>query len=115
MTSGIKTILYHVTDMAQAKSLYSTLLGMDPYVDDEYYVGFQVDGQEIGLVNTSIAHGKSGTIPYIHVDDIDATHRALLDAGAEELEPISDVGGGMRVASVKDADGNVIGLSQKAK
>lgn len=112
MTAGVKTILYHVADTAQAKTLYSTLLGMEPYVADEYYVGFQVDGQEIGLVNTAVAKGKTGVQAHVHVEDIEATHQALLDAGAEEVDPIAEVGGGLRVSVLKDTDGNVIGLSQ---
>ena len=37
-----------------------------------------------------------------------------LDAGAEAHQRVRDVGGGKLVASVKDADGNVIGLLQSA-
>ena len=36
------------------------------------------------------------------------------DAGAEVQQEIKDVGGGKLIASVKDADGNVIGLIQAA-
>lgn len=114
MAKGIKTVLYHVSDMARATSMYSTLLGVEPYTADDYYVGFQIDGQEIGLVNINIAGGKTGVIPHVHVEDIDAAHQALVDAGAEELTPVADVGGGLRVSTVRDADGNVIGLSQEA-
>jgi hypothetical protein len=37
---------------------------------------------------------------------------APLDAGAEAHQGVRDVGGGKLLASVKDADGNVIGLIQ---
>jgi hypothetical protein len=37
-----------------------------------------------------------------------------LDAGAEAHQRVREVGGGKLVASVKDADGNVIGLIQSA-
>lgn len=113
MTAGVKTILYHVADTEKAKALYSTLLGMEPYTADEYYVGFQIDGQQIGLVNSSIAKGKTGVQAHVHVDDIEATHQALLDAGAEEVDAIAEVGGGLRVSVVRDPDGNIIGLSQE--
>ena len=112
MANGIKTILYHVTDMEKAKSMYSTLLETEPYTADDYYIGFQVDGQEIGLVNSSITGGKTGVQPHVHVGDIEATHRALVAAGAEEVDPVADVGGGLKVSVVKDSDGNIIGLSQ---
>jgi hypothetical protein len=40
--------------------------------------------------------------------------KALLDAGTEAQQEVKDVGGGKLIASVKDADGNVIGLIQSA-
>ena len=113
MAASVKTILYHVDDTAKAKPLYVALLGIEPYVEDEYYVGFEVDGQQIGLVNRSVANGKTGVQAHVHVDDIEATHRALLDAGAEEVDPIAEVGGGLRVSVLRDPDGNIIGLSQE--
>jgi predicted enzyme related to lactoylglutathione lyase len=48
------------------------------------------------------------------VSDIEARLRALLDAGAEVLQDLQDVGGGRLIASVKDADGNLVGLVQDA-
>ena len=33
MTSGIKTVIYPVRDLAPAKALFSQLLGVEPYVD----------------------------------------------------------------------------------
>jgi hypothetical protein len=38
----------------------------------------------------------------------------LLEAGAEAQQDVKDVGGGKLIASVRDADGNVIGLLQSA-
>ena len=49
MTEGIKTIIYPVRDLALAKALYGALLGVEPYIDAAYYVGFRVEGQDIGL------------------------------------------------------------------
>jgi predicted enzyme related to lactoylglutathione lyase len=109
MTQGIKTIVYPVRDITRAKTLFGTLSGVEPYADEPYYVGFRVGDQEIGLD----PHGhKDGTTPYWHVDDINASLQSLLDAGAETLQETKDVGGGRLIASVKDADGNIIGLLQ---
>ena len=33
MNQGIRTVIYPVKDIAQAKTLYSKLLGVEPYVD----------------------------------------------------------------------------------
>ena len=49
MNQGIRTVIYPVKDIAQAKTLYSKLLGVEPYADEAYYVGFKVGDQEIGF------------------------------------------------------------------
>ncbi len=109
MSQEIKLIVYPVKDFAAAKKLYGTFLGVEPYADSPYYVGYKVGDQEVGL-----AHGDSvGPIAYCDVGDIKTSLQALLDAGGQTVQAIKDVGGGLLVASVKDADGNVIGLRQQ--
>ena len=49
MARSIGVFVYPVKDLARAKTLYSKLLGVEPYVDEAYYVGFKVGDQEIGL------------------------------------------------------------------
>ena len=110
MNQGVKTILYPVKDLAQAKALFTTLLGVEPIADAPYYVGFKVDGQDIGLVPNGQDQGLSGPVGFYHVDDIQKTLQALLAAGAEIQQEVRNVGGGRLTASVKDADGNIIGL-----
>src|SRR6266480_684836 len=110
MNQGIRTVIYPVKDIAQAKRLYSTLLGVEPYADEAYYVGFRVGDQEIGLDPNGHKHGMTG---YFHVDNVKASLQLLLDAGAEVQQEVKDVGGGKLIAAVKDADGNIIGLSQQ--
>jgi predicted enzyme related to lactoylglutathione lyase len=112
MTEGVKTIIYPVKDLAQAKTLYRGLLNVEPYMDAPYYVGFQVEGQDIGLDPNGHSQGMTGPVAYWHVDDIEKSLQNLLDAGAETQQEVSDVGGGKLIASVKDTDGNVIGLLQ---
>jgi predicted enzyme related to lactoylglutathione lyase len=112
MTEGVKTIIYPVKDLAQAKQLYTTLLGVEPYADKPYYVGFQVGGQDIGLDPNGHRQGMAGPVCYWHVDDMQQTLQALLAAGAETQQEVKDVGGGKLTAMVKDADGNIIGLLQ---
>ena len=109
---GVQTIIYPVKDLAQAKQLYSTLLGAEPYADAPYYVGFKVGGQDIGLDPNGHRQGMTGPVCYYHVDDIAQTREALLAAGAEAVQEVRDVGGGRLIALVKDPDGNIIGLLQ---
>ncbi len=112
MTSGIRTVIYPVKDLAQAKTLYGKLLGVVPYADEAYYVGFRVGDQEVGLDPHGHSQGMTGPVGYWHVDDIKESLKLPLDAGAEAQQAIRDVGGGKLIASVKDADGNIIGLIQ---
>jgi predicted enzyme related to lactoylglutathione lyase len=112
MTAGLKTIIYPVKDLAAAKSLFGSLLGVEPYADERYYVGFKDAGQDVGLDPNGHAKGMTGPVPYWHVTDIRTSLAGLLDAGAEVLQDVQDVGGGRLIASVKDADGNLVGLLQ---
>lgn len=114
MTEGIKTILYPVKDLAQAKPVYRALLGVEPLMDEAYYVGFRVAGQDVGLDPQGHSKGMTGPVGYWHVADIKSSLQALLAAGAEAQQEVTDVGGGKLIATVKDADGNVIGLLQPA-
>jgi len=112
MTSGTSTVIYPVKDLVQAKKLYGTLLGVAPSMDEAYYIGFRVGNQDIGLDPHGHSKGMTGPVAYWHVEDIEANLKWLLDAGAEVQQAISDVGGGKLIASVKDVDGNGIGLIQ---
>jgi len=112
MTQGIRTIIYPVKDIARAKTLYTRLLGVKPYMDEAYYVAFKVGGQDIGLDPQGHSQGMTGPVGYWHVDDIKQSMKLLLNAGAQALQEVKDVGGGKLIASAKDADGNVIGLIQ---
>ena len=112
MTDGIRTIIYPAKDLAKAKSLFTALLDAKPTVDEAWYVGFDVGGRHVGLDPRGHANGMTGPVGYCHVDDIRKSLKALLAAGATAEQDVTDVGGGRLIATVKDADGNVIGLLQ---
>src|SRR3954463_12328916 len=112
MKEGISLFVYPVKDIAQAKTLYSKLLGVEPYVDGAYYVGFRVGDQEIGLDPNGHNKGMTGPVAYWPVSDIQKSLQQLLDAGAQPQQAVTDVGGGKLIATVKDANGNVLGLTQ---
>jgi predicted enzyme related to lactoylglutathione lyase len=112
MTEGVKTIIYPVGDLAKAKTLYGKLLGVEPDMDEPYYVNFNVEGKDVGLDPNGHGQGMTGPVVYWHVDDVEKSLGALLEVGAEAWQGVRDVGGGKLIASVKDADGNAIGLLQ---
>ena len=111
MASGMNTVVVPVRDLAAAKAVYGALLG-EPYVDQPYYVGYRVGGAELGLDPNGHAQGMSGPVAYWEVDDMEKTVAGLVAAGGTVTAPARDVGGGMLVATVTDADGNPIGLRQ---
>ncbi len=110
MNKGIKTVIYPVKDIGKAKAMFTKLLGVAPYADQPYYVGYKVGDQDIGLD----PHGhNNGMTAYYTVDDIKASLQALVDAGAQVQQEIKDVGMGKLIAAVRDAEGNIIGLTQE--
>ena len=111
-TQGIKTVLHPVSDLAKAKTVYAALLGVAPVADSDYYVGFEAEGQQIGLVPGGAAQGMTSPVAYWHVADIEAKLAEVTAAGAAVKEPPRDVGGGRLVATFTDPDGNVLGLIQ---
>ena len=112
MNQGIKTVIYPIKDMAKAKTRFRTLLGVEPYADQPYYVGFKVGDQDIGLIPGGT---NAGMTAFYHVDDIKQSLQSLLDAGSQIVQEVKDVGGGKLVASTRDADGNIIGLIESRK
>ena len=111
-TEGAKTLLHPVTDLEAAKSVYTALLGTPPQHDSSYYVGYDVAGQHIGLVPGGGPQNMTSPVAYWHVPDIEARLAEVTAAGGAVKDPARDVGGGRLVATVTDADGNVLGLLQ---
>jgi predicted enzyme related to lactoylglutathione lyase len=114
-TEGIKTVLHPVSDLEAAKPVYAALLGVPPQTDGPYYVGFEAEGQQIGLVPGGGPQGMTSPVAYWHVPDIEAKLAEVTAAGATVKDPVRDVGGGRLVATVTDPDGNVLGLVQDQK
>jgi predicted enzyme related to lactoylglutathione lyase len=109
MNEKMSLLVFPVKDVEKAKALYTELLGVKPYADAPYYVGFRTGGLEIGLD----PHGKhSGPLAYWEVGDIKKRLKELQDAGGVLAQDVRDVGGGKLIATVKDADGNTVGLVQ---
>jgi predicted enzyme related to lactoylglutathione lyase len=111
-TQGIKTVLHPVSDLARAKAVYTALLGVEPQHDAPYYVGYDVEGQHVGLVPGGGPQGMTSPVAFWEVPDIEAKLAEVTAAGAKVTEAAHDVGGGRLVATVADPDGNVLGLLQ---
>ncbi len=111
-TEGVKTILHPVTDLDAAKAVYTALLGQPPTSDSAYYVGYEVAGQQIGLVPNAGQQGLTSPTAYWHVSDIKAKLAEVTAAGAKVQQEPHNVGGARQVATFTDPDGNVLGLVQ---
>ncbi|MFC8275540.1 VOC family protein [Streptomyces sp. NPDC057271] len=109
---AIKTVLHPVKDLAAARGVYTALLGTEPQTVSDFYVGYDIAGQHIGLVPGAGTQGMSAPVAYWHVPDIEAKLAEVTAAGAAVQNPVADVGGGRLVATVTDIDGNVLGLLQ---
>jgi predicted enzyme related to lactoylglutathione lyase len=109
MNKGINTVIYPVKDIADSTTMFQKFLGVEPYANQPYYVGFKVNDQDIGLVPQN---PEAAMTAFYHVDDIKNSLQILVDAGAEIIQDIKNVGGERLIASVKDSNGNIIGLIQ---
>ena len=112
MSPTIRSLVIPVSDLEAAKAVYTALLGIAPQADSDYYVGFDVAGQHIGLVPGGGPQGMTSPVAYWHVLDIEAKLTEVTAAGATLKDPARDVGGGRLVATFTDTDGNVLGLIQ---
>ena len=112
MFQGLRTVVYHVPDLAAATTWYTRILGMEPYFAEPFYVGFNIGGYELGLDPdlSSGGPGAGGVIACWGVADADQVLARLLELGAGAHQPVQDVGGGIRIASVTDPYGNIIGV-----
>jgi len=114
MFLGLRTAVYQVRDLDKARSWYSNILGIQPYFDQPFYVGYNVGGFELGLVPDSDANRKRAAagIAYWGVQDAHAACERLLALGATAQEPVQDAGGEILIGAVRDPFGNILGVIQ---
>lgn len=112
MLLGLRTVIYQVSDIEKAKAWYARALGLAPYFDQSCYVGFNVGGYELGL--DPDGSGNSGVaasgVAYWGVENIESSLERLLELGATRHVDVLDVGGGIRMATVLDPFGNILGI-----
>ena len=101
-----------MSDLDKAKGWYSNVLGVKPYFDEAFYVGFNIGGYELGLhPDGPSASGKAmSEVAYWGVQNVESSVKRLLELGAVKHEDVQDVGGGIKVASVLDPFGNIFGI-----
>ena len=111
MFQGLRTVIYHVEDLQKAKEWYSNVLGIKPYFDEPFYVGFNVGGFELGLDPDMKGISKgNNVVAYWGVKDAKAAYQRIQGLGARKHSDPQEVGGGIIVATVTDPFGNVFGI-----
>lgn len=110
--SGLRTVVYMVPDLKAATEWYSKILGVVPYFDTDFYVGFNVGGYELGLhpEKESDQEKTANVFSYWAVKNVEEMYQRLLDEGATELEKPTNVGENIILAAVKDPWGNAFGI-----
>jgi predicted enzyme related to lactoylglutathione lyase len=111
MFQGLRTVIYHVDNLEKAKAWYSDALGVKPYFDQPFYVGFNVGGYELGLDPdmTGVSKGNNA-VAYWGVKDAAIAYERMIELGAKKHSDVTDVGSGILVATVTDPFGNVFGI-----
>lgn len=111
MLQKLRTVIYHVNDLAAAKAWYTSLTGKEPYFDEVFYVGFDINGFELGL-DPDMQNVQSGnhSAAYWAVEDIRAAVEKATAIGATVVDAVHNVGGTIEVAIVADPFGNHIGF-----
>jgi len=112
MFLGLRTAGYYTPDLERAKAWYTEVLGIEPYFDEPFYVGFNVGGFELGLQPDAEAglEGLGGNVAYWGVEHAEQAYDRLIALGATALHPVQEVGGGIKIAVVRDPFGNALGI-----
>ncbi|MBC7873732.1 MAG: VOC family protein [Ferruginibacter sp.] len=115
MLQKLRTVIYHVKDLQAAKEWYAGVTGVQPYFDEAFYVGFDINGCELGLDPSmdNIATGNH-TVSYWAVESTKEVSEKFLAAGASLVQGVTNVGGPIHVAIVADPFGNHIGFIEGA-
>ncbi|MEU6083369.1 VOC family protein [Streptomyces sp. NPDC047108] len=108
MFLGLRTVMYPAPNLEADKQWWTSVLGIEPYFDEPFYVGFDVGGYELAL--DPHASPSEGPLTYWGVSDVDHALEKLTAAGAAVRDAVQEVGGSIRAASVVESSGSVIGL-----
>ena len=108
MFLGLRTVIYPAPDLAAAKEWWTKVLGLEPYFDEPFYVGFNPGGYEVGL--DPHADPANGAVSYWGVPNADAAVERLLAHGATVVTPVAEVGQGIRAGTLREPSGNIVGV-----
>ena len=105
---GLRTVIYPAPNLDQAKKWFASAVGVEPYFDQPFYVGFEIGGFELGL--DPAADMANGPVTYWGVDNVPSAVDELGSLGATVVDAAHDVGDGIVVATMRNPFGQLIGL-----
>lgn len=105
---GLATLIFPTTDLSASRDWWVQALGKEPYFDESFYVGFDVNGYELGI-NPGAPLGN-GPVAYLRTDNIVRAFSDFIDNGCTIVGGISAVGEGIRVGELRNPDGFVFGV-----
>jgi catechol 2,3-dioxygenase-like lactoylglutathione lyase family enzyme len=106
MYLGVRSVIYPAPDIVAARDWFVGVLGIQPYFDEPFYVGFNLGGYELGL--DPGADVARGAISYWGVENANETLEELLTAGAADSSGVVDIGDGLLMATVQLPNGGGI-------
>lgn len=111
MLQKLRTVIYHVADLQAAKEWYIKATGIQPYFDEAFYVGFDINGFELGL-DPSMKNISAGnhTESYWSVASTREAVNKFVALGATLVQDVTNVGGAIHIVIVADPFGNHIGF-----
>lgn len=115
---GIRNTYYVVKDMERTVAFYRDLVGLTlRFQDGARWAQFDVGGATLAFGNAeegAVPPGD-GAMVTLEVDDLDAMARALGDRRVEVVRQIRDMGPHGRTMAIRDPEGNVVQLYQRAQ
>jgi predicted enzyme related to lactoylglutathione lyase len=110
MFKELKSVIFPSSNLEKDKKFWENITGVKPYFSEPYYVGFNVNGCELGLDPNAAKEGLNYPVTYWNVKNAEDVAKQLLAAGAIINTKLKDVGGGMMMATFKDPTGNIFGI-----
>ncbi len=110
MFNGIKSVIYPSSNLEADTKFWAAVTGTKPYTAESYYVGFTIEGCELGLDPNAAQEGLTYPVGYWNVHDTKAATEQILASGATVHAELRDVGGGMMMGTFKDLSGNIFGI-----
>lgn len=114
MITSLRSIIIPAHDLSNLKEFYTHLLGKAPYFDEPYYVGFDLEGREVGLDPQLPSAGQSGPYPVFSISiPIEQAYDKAKTLGAYGHKEPHHVGGGLMMALLQDPGGNMFGILEE--